>query len=178
MKFIKKIKDFLTPKKKSKYIVLRNSAIHNKGVFARVNIPKGTQIIEYVGDKITKKESDRRAEIALQRAKYKKNKGAVYIFTLNKRYDIDGDVPYNTAKFINHSCDPNCETEIIDNRIWISSIKNIKKGEEISYDYGYDIDNYKEHPCKCGSKNCTGYIVSEEKRPKLRKILKNKNKKN
>lgn len=177
MKLIKTVKDFLKPKAKSKYIILKSSRIHNKGVFARINIPKGTKIIEYVGDKITKKESDRRAELALERAKYKKNKGAVYIFTLNKKYDIDGDVPYNTAKYINHSCNPNCETEIIDNQIWISAIKNIKKGEELSYDYGYDIDNYKEHPCKCGSKNCPGYIVSEEQRPKLEKILKNKNKK-
>jgi len=161
--------NLLKKKEKSEYIILKKSQIHHKGVFAAKDIPKGTKVIEYVGEKISKKESDIRAEIALEKAKKNKNKGAVYIFTLNKRYDIDGDVPYNTAKYINHSCDPNCETEIIKGHIWIIAIKNIKKGEEISYDYGYDFENHKEHPCKCGSKNCVGYIVAKEHRKKLKK---------
>ena len=90
--------------------------------------------------------------------------GSVYIFELNKKYDIDGSVSYNKAKYINHSCNPNCEVDIVDNRIWISSIKNIKKNDELSYDYGYefDKDDFRDHICKCGEKNCIGYIISSD----------------
>ena len=64
----------------------------------------------------------------------------MYIFELNKKYDIDGFFRYNKARYINHSCNPNCEVDIINDRIWISSIKNIRKGQELSYDYGYEFD--------------------------------------
>ena len=99
--------------------------------------------------------------------------GSVYIFELNKKYDIDGSVSYNKAKYINHSCNPNCEVDIINNQIWISSIKNIKKGDELSYDYGYefDKDDYKDHVCKCGSKICIGFIISSDDWPKYKKHL-------
>jgi len=156
----------------SEYIVVKRSKVHGTGVFAKKNIQKDTNIIEYVGRKITKAESDKISNIHMEN--HKKNSednGAVYIFTLNKKYDIDGQVPWNTAKFINHSCDPNCEAYNKKGHIWISSIKNIKKGEELSYNYGYDLDCYEEHPCRCGSKNCVGYIVAEEDWPKLKKLL-------
>lgn len=158
----------------SEYIELRKSSIHNTGVFASKNIPKGTKIIEYVGEKITLKESEKRADISLDNHKKNKSNGAVYLFELNKKYDIDGNFSYNTAKNINHSCNPNCETDIIKGHIWIIAIRDIKKGEELSYDYGYDLDDYKEHPCHCNSSNCSGYIVAEEHRPKLLKLLKQK----
>ncbi|RME55377.1 SET domain-containing protein-lysine N-methyltransferase [Candidatus Woesearchaeota archaeon] len=148
-------------------IIIKKSSIHNKGVFASRDIAKGTKVIEYVGEKITKKEAEKRALKKLNKHKKNPDQGAVYIFELNSRYDIDGDVPYNDAKYINHSCNPNCETQIINNRIWIVAIKDIKKGEEITYNYGYDLDSYKDHPCKCGSKNCIGYILAEEHWPKL-----------
>ena len=90
-----------------------------------------------------------------------------------KRYDIDGDVDYNFAKFINHSCNPNCEVDIIDNEIWISSIKRIKKGAELFYNYGYPFDtDFVDHICKCGSRNCVGYILSDNDWPKLKKYEK------
>ena len=99
----------------------------------------------------------------------------VYVFELNKRFDIDGDVDYNFAKFINHSCNPNCEVDIIDNEIWISSIKRIKKGAELFYNYGYPFDtDFVDHICKCGSRNCVGYILIDNDWPKLNKELKNK----
>ena len=100
--------------------------------------------------------------------------GSVYIFELNKKYDIDGSPLYNKARYINHSCDPNCEVDIIKNEIWISSIKKIKKGEELSYDYGYpfDKDDYSDHICKCGSIKCVGYIVSQDDWPKYKKYFK------
>lgn len=154
----------------SPYIIVRKSKIHGTGVFARTDIPEGTRVIEYVGDKITKAESDRRYEIAWERSQYGNNeKGVVYIFTLNKRYDIDGDVWWNTAKNINHSCDPNCETDIIRGHVWIIAMRDIKKGQEISYNYGYDFDSYEDHRCHCGSRRCVGYILAEEHWPKLRR---------
>jgi len=140
-------------------------------VFARHDIPKGTYIIEYVGEKITKEESDRRADETLQKSQQNTKKGAVYIFELDKTYDLDGDVSYNLAKYINHSCEPNCESENIDGHIWIVTTRDIKKGDEITYDYGYDIDDYENHPCRCGASSCPGYIVAADKRNKLRKIL-------
>lgn len=152
----------------SPHIFIRNSKIHARGVFAKKNIPAGTQVIEYVGEKITKVESDRRAEIVLNVNKKDKTKGAVYIFTLNKRYDIDGNVPYNTARFINHSCHPNCEAQLSRGHIWIVATQDIRKGEEVSYNYGYGIEDYEEHPCCCGSLDCVGYILDEEHWPKLK----------
>ncbi len=155
----------------SPYIVVRRSRIHNRGVFARKPIPAGTRIIEYVGERITKAEAQRRAEAALQRHRKDVDKGAVYIFELNKRYDIDGDVPYNTARFINHSCDPNCEVEIVRGRIWITALRDIAEGEELSYNYGYDLEDYEDHPCRCGAPRCPGYILAEEHWPRLRRKL-------
>lgn len=149
---------------------VKKSSIHNKGVFAACDIPEGTRIIEYIGEKITKAESDRRG-VALFEESQKTGGGAVYIFTLNKRYDIDGNVKENKARFINHSCDPNCESQVKRGHIWIVSTRDIKKGEELSYDYGYDLEHFLEHPCHCGSKDCVGYIVAWDKRKKLKKIL-------
>ena len=162
----------------SEWIEVKKSKIHNLGVYAVKDILKGTKIIEYVGRKISKQESDEIYEKTLEISKSNSDYlGSVYIFTLNKNYDIDGNVYWNTARLINHSCDPNCETDIIKGVIWITSIKNIKKGEEIFYDYGYDLSDYENHPCKCESKNCIGYITNQENWIKLRKKLKWKNKK-
>ncbi len=162
---------------KSEYIEVRTSSIHNKGIFAAKDIPKGTKIIEYVGEKITKKESEKRCEEILDNSKRNPESGAVYIFEYNKHYDIDGNVPYNTAKYINHTCEPNCEAEIEDKKIWIKAIREIKKGEELSYNYGYDLDDYENHPCKCGKPRCIGYIADEDKWPKLKKLIESKKKK-
>ena len=141
----------------------KKSKTHGYGLYAAVNINKNTEIIEYVGDKVTKNEGNRRADKQALRNSRNKNNGMVYVFELNTRYDIDGSVAYNHARFINHSCNPNCEVEIINNKIWILSIKNIKKGEELSYDYGYSYDSdYKSYPCKCKSNNCVGFILKKE----------------
>lgn len=157
----------------NEYVEFRKSGIHGMGGFAKVDIPEGTRVIEYVGEKITKKETDRRVEKVYERFETdEENHGAVYIFTLNKKYDIDGDVPYNPARYINHSCDPNCETDIIKGRIWIISTRDIKQGEEILYNYGFDFDSYEDHPCQCGAKRCIGYILIEDEWPRLKRKLK------
>jgi len=152
-------------------IVIKKSKVHGHGAFALRDIKKGEKVIEYVGEKVTKAEGDRRAELVFERSKKDPKKGAVYIFELNSKYDIDGDVPENIAKFINHSCDPNCKVDIIKGRIWVVAKKNIKEGEEINYNYCYHIDDCLNHPCKCGSKNCVGYIVASRFRKKVLKIL-------
>ena len=87
---------------------------------------------------------------------------------------MDGDVSWNTARLINHSCNPNCEVTGKGTKLWISSIRDIKKGEELSYDYGFGFDEYyKDFPCKCRSSNCCGYIVREGSRWRIK--LKEKN---
>lgn len=150
-------------------VELKKSKIHNYGVFAKKYIPKGTKIIQYMGEKITKEQSDQIADRDLENNSKDPDHGAVYIFELNDKYDIDGNVSYNIAKYINHACKTNCEAEIIHDEIWIVAEKDINEGEELHYNYGYDIDSYEDHPCKCGSEKCIGYILAEEHWPKLKK---------
>ena len=155
----------------------KRSSLHGSGLFADTNIKNKEQVIQYIGDKVTKKEGDKRADIQLQKAEKNKKTGMVYVFELNKKYDIDGGVLRNHARFINHSCDPNCEVEITNNEIWISAIKNIKEDTELTYNYGYPFDSdFEEHICKCGTKKCVGYILSDDDWPKLKKELKKKKK--
>lgn len=154
----------------SNWCEVRRSGIHGRGLFAKRRIPKGTRIIEYVGDKIDKKESDRRAWARVDYAK-KTGDAAVYIFTLNKKFDIDGDVPWNAARLINHSCDPNCESYIEDDRIWIAAKRDVAKGEELFYNYGFDLETWEDHPCRCGAPRCVGYIAGEKHWSKLKKLV-------
>lgn len=149
---------------------VRNSEIHGRGVYAAEDLEPETQIIEYIGEYINKEESEERAWAQAELAE-KHGDAAVYIFTLDKKWDIDGNVPWNDARLINHSCDPNCEAWIEGDEIYIYSIKSIKKGEELTFDYGFDIDCFEDHPCMCGKPNCVGYIVSQEQWPELKKRL-------
>ena len=98
------------------------------------------------------------------------NSKPIYLFNLNNKYDLDGDVPWNTARLINHSCSNNCEYEEKGLKVWVIAIKNIKKNEELTCDYGFGFDkDYKDFPCKCRSKNCCGYIVREGSRWRIKK---------
>ena len=132
-------------------VCFRPSAIHGVGGFAKADIVAGTRVIEYVGEKITKAESLRRCESANE-----------YIFSLDDESDLDGNVPWNPARFLNHSCDPNCEAEPDGGRVWIVARRGIRAGEEITFNYGYDLQDYREHPCRCGAADCVGYIVATE----------------
>lgn len=161
----------LMPKAPTKrYWTVRSSSIHNRGIFARCDIPNDVPIIEYVGEKITKAESSRRGDALINKSK-KTGCAAVYVFTLNQRHDIDGAKGRNPARYINHSCDPNCEAYIIRGRIWIYSLREIKAGEELTYNYGFDVDTWDEHPCCCGTERCVGFIVEEKQWPKLLRKL-------
>ena len=151
-------------KKTRNFWKVKKSKIHGAGVFATKNIPKNTRIIQYVGEKVLRAEGDRRSEKRLKQYLNSEDDGSVYIFELNSKYDIDGSPNYNKARYINHSCRPNCEVNIDNNEIWITSIKGIKAHEELSYDYGFEFDknDYKDHICKCDQKNCIGYIMSSD----------------
>ena len=143
---------------------IKKSNIDNKGLVAAKNIKKGTKIIEYKGKLISKRESEDNPKFD--------NSKRIYIFEINNRYDLDGDFYFNTARLINHSCSPNCEVVGKGLKLWIESIKDIKKGEELSYDYGFSFDeDFKNYPCKCNSKNCCGYIVRQGSRWRIKKSL-------
>lgn len=158
----------------SQYCEVRGSEIHGRGVYATTFIPRETRIIEYVGELIDKKESDRRGRSQHEKS-LKTGDAAVYIFTLSKNYDLDGNVPWNTARLINHSCAPNCEAWIEGRKIFIHALRDIHPGEELTFDYGFDVDCYEDHPCRCGKPECVGYIVSREQWPDLRKRLEENN---
>ena len=134
----------------------KRSSIHGIGGFATGPIRLGTLVIEYVGQIITKTESLRRCEA-----------GNTSIFEMDDERDIDGAVSWNPARFLNHSCAPNCDAELIDGQIWIVARRDISAGEEITFNYGYDREDYREHPCRCGAPGCLGYIVAEEFFPAL-----------
>ena len=160
----------------SPWILTRNSVIHGRGVYARVAIPDGTRVIEYLGERITKAEAQRREDVRL--AELEKGKdGCVYIFELNKRHDIDGSAGWNTARLINHSCEPNCRSEIIRGHIWIIARRDIAPGEELTFDYGYSVTEWKKHRCLCGSPKCVGHIVAKSQRWRLRRLIREERKK-
>lgn len=155
----------------SNYCEVRGSEIHGRGVYATSFIPRETKIIEYLGELIDKNESERRGASQHEKS-LKTGDAAVYIFTLSKRYDLDGNVPWNTARLINHSCNPNCEAWIEGRKIFIHSLKDINAGEELSFDYGFDVDCFEDHPCCCGQDECVGYIVSRSQWLELQEKLK------
>jgi SET domain-containing protein len=130
---------------------VHKSSIAGQGLFAGQDIKKGTWIIPYIGEKISKKESTRRLD-----------EGNAYIFTCDDRWDIDGKAFSTTARYINHSCDPNCEAEITRRTIWIVALRDIQDAEELTYNYGYPLEGYESLPCTCRSDNCCGYILAQQ----------------
>ena len=144
--------------KQDELVFFRESSIHGTGGFARVDIEPETCLIEYVGERISKQESLNRCV-----------GGNTRIFGLDDTWDLDGDVSWNPARWLNHSCSPNCEARLEDDgRIWIVSVRPIVGGEELTFNYGYDLEDLEEHPCHCGTANCVGYIVAEEFHESLR----------
>jgi SET domain-containing protein len=132
-------------------VIFKASPIHGRGGFARADISAGTRVIEYVGERITKQESLARCE-----------KNNEYIFALSDEQDLDGNVSWNPARFLNHSCEPNCEAVLEEGRIWIVALRAVRAGEELTFNYGYDLEDYRDHPCACGAAGCVGFIVAEE----------------
>ena len=132
-------------------VSFRKSKIQGTGGFAKVDIRRGKRIVEYDGPRISQAE----AQALLER-------GNAYIFTLNDEVAIDGWVRWNPARFINHSCEPSCESRIVRDRVWLYALRSIKSGEELTYDYGYSLDDAEDNPCRCGAPSCVGYIVAAQ----------------
>jgi uncharacterized protein len=126
---------------------IAESAIHRWGIYAGESIPRNRKIIEYMGERISRRETKRRCD----------TRELNYLFTLDSYWTLDGSVGGSGAEFINHSCDPNVEARIIKGHILYFSLREIKKGEELTVDYHFDPDVEKV-PCGCRSAKCRGTI--------------------
>lgn len=150
-------------------IKVRRSKVHGSGVFAARPIRKGRRIIEYSGERVTHAEADRRY------AAKDENDNHTFLFIVDRRTVIDAGVDGNEARFINHSCDPNCESVIESRRVFIEAMRNIAPGEELAYDY--QIQRDEDDPpnveqiftCRCASESCRGTMLWPAKCPKKNK---------
>lgn len=147
---------------------IRRSAIAGRGAFATRAIRKGERIIEYLGERISHAVADARYDDAKMTSHH------TFLFSVSRQTVIDASVGGNDARFINHSCAPNCEAVIARSRVFIVAIKPIAAGEELFYDYAYErdgtetADDERHYACRCGAKTCRGTILAP-KRP--RKIM-------
>jgi hypothetical protein len=145
-------------------IKVRRSRLHGRGVFALRRIRKGTRVIEYLGDRVSHREADRRYDEKDTADNH------TFLFIVDRGVVIDGGSNGNDARFINHGCDPNCESEIEDRRIFIEAIRTIAPGEELTYDYQIGRDdsdppNVDEvFACRCGAASCRGSMLWPPKR--------------
>jgi SET domain-containing protein len=146
----------------SPLVEARNSAIHGRGVYAIAPIKKGTRVLEYLGERISHGEADSRYE------KKGDDDGHTFLFIASNRTVIDAGVDGNDARFINHSCNPNCETVIENSRVFIDAIRNIKPGEELGYDYQLTWESTDDpaelalYACRCGAKKCRGTMLDKQ----------------
>jgi uncharacterized protein len=147
------------------FFAVRNSAIQGLGGFAVRRIRKGTRIVEYRGERITPEEADRRYDDFNAQPH-------VLLFTVDKATVIDAGVDGNDARFINHSCEPNCITVIDRKRVYIEASREIAPGEELTYDYNLtqdeppDEETKLRYACHCGAKKCRGTMLATGKKSK------------
>lgn len=152
------------PSTSGKRIQVRRSGVHGKGVFALQDIAEGETLIEYVGEVISWDEAQDRHPHDPEDPNH------TFYFHVNEDRVIDALYGGNSSRWINHSCDPNCEADEDNDRIFIKAIRNIAAGEELNYDYGLIIDEpytkklKAEYPCWCGSANCRGTLLSPKER--------------
>ena len=148
----------------SRRIQVRQSGIHGKGVYAVQNIAKGDTIIEYVGEIITWEEAQARHPHDLQ------NPNHTFYFHIDETRVIDGLVGGNSSRWINHSCDGNCEADEQNGRIFIKALRDIAVGEELHYDYGLMIDERytpklkAQYPCWCKAERCRGTLLAPKRK--------------
>jgi SET domain-containing protein len=145
---------------------LRSSPIHGRGAFATRRIRKGRRIVEYTGERISNAEADRRYNDDAM------DNPHTFLFTVGPDTVIDGAVGGNEARFINHSCEPNCEAVIEDGRIFIEALGNISLGQELTFDYQLEREGHwrkdfaERYACRCGTAGCRGTLLIKPKRPK------------
>jgi uncharacterized protein len=150
----------------NKWLVVRRSKVHGNGCFARKFIPKGTRIIEYLGERMSHKEADKRYEGA------DVNDNHTFLFIADRRTVIDATRKGNAARWINHHCDGNCESEIERSRVFVDARRDIEKGQELGYDYQIGRDKADPpnvdqiYACRCGSPKCRGSMLWPAKRKK------------
>jgi hypothetical protein len=140
-------------------IEVRDSPLHGLGVFATRRISKGTRIIEYLGERVSHAEADRRYESK------EPGDAHTFLFIVDARTVIDAGVGGNEARFVNHACAPNCESVIENRRVFIDSVRTIQPGEELTYDYQIqreagdppDVDEI--FACRCGTESCRGSML-------------------
>lgn len=141
---------------------VRRSPRHGRGVFAVRTIAAGTRIIEYTGELVSEAEGERRYPTA---APGEEEPEHTYLLTLDERRVIDANVGGNEARFINHSCEPNCEPIAYGDHMWIVAVRDIRPGEELAYDYAIELDERhtaalkRRFPCACGARRCRGSIL-------------------
>ena len=139
------------------------SPIQGLGAFATQRIPSGTRLIEYAGERLMPAEADTRYPDGADERHH------TYLFAIDDDIVIDAAVKGNDARFINHSCDPNCDAVIDDARIWIETIRDVAAGEELAYDYAFILPERhtpaakRRYPCHCGSSNCRGTILARKR---------------
>ena len=141
---------------------VRRSGIHGRGAYATRHIAKGARVVEYLGERITHKQADARYEDKGQ------DDGHTFLFVVSSRVVIDAGVDGNDARFINHSCDPNCDTVIENERVFIEAIRDIEPGAELGYEYGLtwestdDPEELANYLCRCGAAKCRGTMLAED----------------
>jgi len=160
----------------SRRIAVRRSGVHGRGVFATVRIAAGVRLIEYKGERISWKE-------ALKRHPHDpEHPNHTFYFALDGGDVIDGKIGGNQARWINHSCVPNCEADEIEGRVYISTLREIEPGEELFYDYGLVIDGRqtkklkREYACYCGHAACRGTMLAPKGKSKDKDKKKGKDK--
>jgi SET domain-containing protein len=157
-------------------IQTRRSGVHGNGVFAVQDIAEGETLIEYKGEIISWKEALRRHPHDPTQPQH------TFYFHVDDDRVIDGNVDGNASRWINHSCEPNCEADEQEGRVFIKALRNIAAGEELNYDYGLIIDEpytkklLSEFPCWCGSADCRGTLLAPKDDDEARKKKKKKKK--
>lgn len=137
--------------------------MHGRGAFAVRHIPAGTRLIEYAGERITPAEADRRDPDDAPGPHH------TFLFAIDDNVVIDAAVRGNDARWINHSCTPNCDAVVDDGRIWIEALRDIAPGEELAYDYAYELKERhtpaakRKYPCSCGAPACRGTILARKR---------------
>ena len=150
--------------RRGRRIQVRRSGIHGKGVFAVAPILEGERIIEYTGKVITWKQAQR------AHPHDPDDPNHTFFFHIDDRRVIDGNDHGNSAKWINHSCGPNCEADEVDGRVFIQALRDIAPGEELNYDYGLILEGRmtekvkKLFPCRCGTPQCRGTLLATKRR--------------